>query len=112
MPVQAECSAGTDHAAACSLTAPAKYMPGVFPCSAWPHPTPAAAADTCSREQGCELCATAEDVWLEAARLQPPDMAKAVLARGVAAIPTSVKIWMQVRLLAILRLQRLPAVAD
>lgn len=47
--------------------------------------------------QGCELCATAEDVWLEAARLQPPEMAKAVLARGVAAIPTSVKIWMQVR---------------
>ena len=35
-------------------------------------------------------------MWLEAVRLQPPDMAKAVLARGVAAIPTSVKIWMQV----------------
>jgi pre-mRNA-processing factor 6 len=26
--------------------------------------------------EGCEKCATNEDVWLEAARLQPPDMAK------------------------------------
>ena len=46
--------------------------------------------------KGCELCPTSEDVWLEAARLQTPETAKAVLARGVAAIPTSVKLWMQV----------------
>jgi hypothetical protein len=26
--------------------------------------------------EGCEKCASNEDVWLEAARLQPPDMAK------------------------------------
>eukprot|EP00882_Tetradesmus_deserticola_P002717 GHRQ01002888.1.p1 GENE.GHRQ01002888.1~~GHRQ01002888.1.p1 ORF type:complete len:911 (+),score=473.90 GHRQ01002888.1:1197-3929(+) len=43
--------------------------------------------------EGCEACASDEDVWLEAARLQPPDMAKAVLARGVANIPTSYKLW-------------------
>lgn len=48
--------------------------------------------------QGCELCSGSEDVWLEAARLQPPDQAKQVLARGVAHLPKSVKIWMQVRL--------------
>eukprot|EP00879_Flechtneria_rotunda_P002532 GHRR01002730.1.p1 GENE.GHRR01002730.1~~GHRR01002730.1.p1 ORF type:complete len:774 (+),score=274.42 GHRR01002730.1:968-3289(+) len=43
--------------------------------------------------EGCEKCPTSEDVWLEAARLQPPEMAKAVLARGVANIPTSYKLW-------------------
>ncbi|GMH38698.1 hypothetical protein BSKO_06582 [Bryopsis sp. KO-2023] len=46
-------------------------------------------------QEGCEKCPTSEDVWLEAARLQPPDKAKAVLARGVAHNPTSVKLWMQ-----------------
>ena len=48
--------------------------------------------------KGCELCPGSEDVWLESARLQTPDNAKAILARGVAAIPTSVKLWMQARL--------------
>lgn len=42
--------------------------------------------------QGCEQCPAQEDVWLEAARLQPPETAKAVLARGVARIPDSVKL--------------------
>jgi len=37
-----------------------------------------------------------QDVWLEAVRLQTPENAKAVLARGVQEIPTSVKLWMQV----------------
>ena len=46
--------------------------------------------------KGCELCPTSEDVWLEAARFQTQDNAKALLARGVAANPTSVKLWMQV----------------
>lgn len=46
--------------------------------------------------KGCELCPSSEDVWLEAARLQTPDHAKALLARGVAANPTSIKLWMQV----------------
>jgi hypothetical protein len=45
----------------------------------------------------CELCPGSEDVWLESARLQTPDNAKAILARGVAAIPSSVKLWMQAR---------------
>ena len=48
--------------------------------------------------KGCELCPGSEDVWLESARLQTPDNAKAILARGVAAIPASVKLWMQARL--------------
>ena len=43
------------------------------------------------------MCPASEDVWLEAARLQSPENAKAVLARGVAAIPDSVKLWMQAR---------------
>ena len=45
---------------------------------------------------GCEFCPNSEDVWLEAARLQPPDMAKAVLAQGVAANPVSINLWLQV----------------
>ena len=52
--------------------------------------------------KGCELCPGSEDVWLESARLEMPDNAKAILARGVAAIPTSVKLWMQARLPAYL----------
>lgn len=41
------------------------------------------------------MCPGSEDVWLEAARLQTPDNAKAVLARGVASIPNSIRLWMQ-----------------
>lgn len=44
--------------------------------------------------QGCELCPNSEDMWLEAARLQTPDNAKALLARGVAQLPESTKLWM------------------
>ena len=40
------------------------------------------------------MCPTNEDVWLEAARLQNPEMAKAVLARGVAHVPDSYRLWM------------------
>jgi pre-mRNA-processing factor 6 len=46
--------------------------------------------------QGIEACPKNEDVWLEAARLQTQENARAVLARGVQALPTSVKLWMQV----------------
>lgn len=42
------------------------------------------------------MCPTSEDVWLEASRLQTPENAKAVLARGVAALPHSTALWMQV----------------
>ena len=34
-------------------------------------------------------------MWLEFGRLSTPENAKAILARGVAAIPTSVKLWLQ-----------------
>jgi pre-mRNA-processing factor 6 len=44
--------------------------------------------------RGCENCPRSEDVWLEAARLHPPVTAKAVLARGVAQIPDSYKLYM------------------
>ena len=46
--------------------------------------------------QGIEACSKNEDVWLEAARLQTQENARAVLARGVQALPNSVKLWMQV----------------
>jgi hypothetical protein len=49
--------------------------------------------------KGCENCPTNDDVWLENARVQSnSDNAKAVLARGVAAIPNSIKLWLQVKL--------------
>ena len=44
--------------------------------------------------RACEECIKSEDVWEEAARLAPPDEAKGVLARGVRAIPNSVKLWL------------------
>ncbi len=44
-------------------------------------------------QEGCEVCPTNEDVWLEAARLHPPDVAKTILAAAVRRIPTSVKIF-------------------
>ena len=43
--------------------------------------------------KGCEVCSTNEDVWLEAARLHNPRNAKAILAKAVRAIPTSVNLW-------------------
>ncbi len=45
--------------------------------------------------RGCLACPQNADVWLEAARLQPPQNAKSVLAKAVRHIPHSVKIWMQ-----------------
>ena len=44
--------------------------------------------------QGCEHCPESEDVWLEAARLHPPDTARTLLANAVLQLPTSVKIWL------------------
>ena len=46
-------------------------------------------------KQGCEVCPESEDVWLEAARLQTPESAKAILASAVRHLPTSVKIWLR-----------------
>ncbi|XP_076062017.1 pre-mRNA processing factor 6 [Oratosquilla oratoria] len=45
--------------------------------------------------KGCEMCPKSEDVWLEAARLQPPDMAKAVIAQAVQTLPHSPRIWIK-----------------
>ncbi|XP_036139924.1 pre-mRNA-processing factor 6 isoform X2 [Monomorium pharaonis] len=45
--------------------------------------------------KGCKVNPTSEDLWLEAARLQPPDTAKAVIAQSVRYIPTSVRIWIK-----------------
>jgi len=48
-------------------------------------------------QEACEHCPKSEDVWLEASRVhskQSRDNAKAVLARGVAQIPDSVRLWM------------------
>jgi pre-mRNA-processing factor 6 len=48
-----------------------------------------------STVQGTESCSLNEDIWLEAARLQTPENARALLARGVQQLPNSVKLWMQ-----------------
>lgn len=45
--------------------------------------------------KGCEMCPKSEDVWLEAARLQPTDLAKAVIAQAVRHIPSSVRVWIK-----------------
>ena len=45
--------------------------------------------------QATEKCPNSDDVWLEAARLHPPQQAKAILARAVHHIPSSRKIWMR-----------------
>ncbi len=42
--------------------------------------------------KGVEVCHRSEDVWLEAARLQPPDMAKAVIAQAVAEVPNAIRL--------------------
>ena len=46
-------------------------------------------------QEGCEVCPSSEDVWLEAARLHPPTMAKTILASAVRRIPTSVNIFLR-----------------
>ena len=45
--------------------------------------------------KGTEVCLRSEDVWLEACRLQPPDLAKAVVAKAVAQVPNAVKLWIK-----------------
>jgi len=43
--------------------------------------------------QGLQHCQDSEDLWLEAARLEPPEKAKSILAKAVTHLPRSVKIW-------------------
>ena len=46
--------------------------------------------------KGCEMCETSEDVWLEAARLQSPDIAKSVIAQGVKKLSkSSIRLWIK-----------------
>lgn len=45
--------------------------------------------------KGCEVNQKSEDLWLEAARLQPPDAARGVIAQAVRHIPTSVRVWIK-----------------
>ena len=44
--------------------------------------------------EGCDLNPLSEDLWLEAARLETADRAKAVLAMAVKKVPHSVKLWL------------------
>lgn len=46
-------------------------------------------------QEGCETCPTNEDVWLEAARLHPPKVAKSILATAARRIPASTKIFLK-----------------
>ena len=45
--------------------------------------------------QACQNFLDNEDVWLEAARLTPPDKVKAFLAKAVQNMPTSKRLWQQ-----------------
>lgn len=45
--------------------------------------------------QGCEQCPRNEGVWLESARLNPVDHAKAILARAIQHLSQSVNIWLK-----------------
>lgn len=45
--------------------------------------------------EGCEICPDNEDVWLEAARLHPPDQAKTILAAAARRMPASVKVYLR-----------------
>ncbi|RYZ14982.1 MAG: hypothetical protein EOO70_07255, partial [Myxococcaceae bacterium] len=45
--------------------------------------------------EGCEKAPHSEDVWLEAARLHPPDKARVILHNALRALPHSVKLYLQ-----------------
>jgi len=46
-------------------------------------------------QEGCEACPDSEDVWLEAASLHPPEVAKTILATAVRRLPKSVNIFLR-----------------
>ncbi len=46
-------------------------------------------------QEGCEICSNDEDVWLEAARLHPPEMAKTIYASAIQHIPSSIQIFIK-----------------
>lgn len=45
--------------------------------------------------KGCEVNPGSEELWLEAARLQPRDTARAVIAHAARNLPHSVRIWVK-----------------
>ncbi|KAI1724194.1 tetratricopeptide repeat domain-containing protein [Ditylenchus destructor] len=45
--------------------------------------------------EGCEKNSKSEDLWLEAVKLHPPDIAKTIVANAVRHIPQSVRIWLK-----------------
>ena len=45
--------------------------------------------------KGCEVCPKSEDVWLEAARLQPPEEARKIVKLAVDQNPHAVRIWIK-----------------
>lgn len=45
--------------------------------------------------KGCEVNPSSEELWLEAARLQPPDTARAVIAHAARNLPHSVRVWVK-----------------
>lgn len=49
--------------------------------------------------EGCRKCPKDEDVWVEAARLHPPQVGRRILAQAVKSIPKSDKIWLQASVL-------------
>jgi len=48
-------------------------------------------------QEGCKNCPKAEDIWLEAARLNDPANARGIISRGVTHCPTSVSLWIAAR---------------
>lgn len=46
-------------------------------------------------QEGCSMCPTSQDVWLEAARLHPPDVSKSILAAAVRKLPHSTALFLK-----------------
>lgn len=44
-------------------------------------------------QEACQVCPDSEDVWLEAARLHPAEVAKSIIATAVRRIPSAVKLF-------------------
>lgn len=45
--------------------------------------------------EGCHVNPTSKKLWLEAVRLQPPDVAKSIITQTIYHIPTSDKLWLK-----------------
>ena len=72
-----------------------KYGPGWIAAATLEEITGHLQVARCIIMKGTEFCANNENLWLEAARLHPPEKAKLVIAQAVRSIPQSVKIWIK-----------------